>query len=75
MCFPVCGQLQDKDTDYDEMEQWLATHDPNAAVSGSLCPVFHVFLLINMWYSVYSVSCISLDQYVVFCVQSFMYFS
>ncbi|KAL8619179.1 hypothetical protein ACOMHN_049961 [Nucella lapillus] len=24
-------QLQDKETDYDEMEQWLATHDPNAA--------------------------------------------
>ncbi|XP_076459483.1 TOM1-like protein 2 isoform X2 [Babylonia areolata] len=25
--------LQDKDTDYDEMEQWLATHDPNAAAA------------------------------------------
>ena len=29
-------QLQDKETDYDEMEQWLATHDPNAAVCISL---------------------------------------
>ncbi|KAK7113820.1 TOM1-like protein 2 isoform X2 [Littorina saxatilis] len=25
--------LQDKDSDYDEMEQWLATHDPNAAAA------------------------------------------
>ncbi|XP_076448531.1 target of Myb1 membrane trafficking protein-like isoform X3 [Babylonia areolata] len=28
-------QLQDKESDYDEMEQWLATHDPNTATDSA----------------------------------------